>query len=88
MLIYNPTRWRNLELNKQKWARRMAVTANALLTISIFLVTTCWGASLALFSTCGVLYCTVWWMWGGAGELQDSHSDKGLTNRLTLPPVR
>ncbi len=52
-------------LNKQKWARRLATTANVLLTISIFLVMIWWGASLVLFSTCAVLYGAAWWMDGG-----------------------
>lgn len=82
--VYNPTRWGNGSLNKQEWARRLAITANVLVTVSIFLVMTWWGASLVLFSTCFVLYCVAWWMKGGTPEELESPRGTGLTGRFTL----
>ena len=74
----------DVELNKHEWARRIARTANVLITISIFLVMVWWGASLVLFGTCGVLYCAAWWMEGGVGDKATTPSEAGLTSPFRL----
>ena len=62
--------------NRHELARRMAVTANALITISLFLVMLWWRASLVLFTTCWVLYCTAWWI---EGSYQDPELRRAAT---------
>ena len=47
-------------------ARRMAVVANILVTISLFLIVLSWRLSLALFIACWTLYALAWIFEGGA----------------------
>ncbi len=82
--VYNPTRWGEQQLNKQQWARRLATTANVLITISIFLVMIWWGASLVLFSTCTVLYGAAWWMGGGGPEAASTPDGTRLVSPFRL----
>ena len=82
--VYNPTRWGNGNLDKQQWALRLATTANVLITVSIFLVMTWWGASLVLFSTCAVLYGAAWWMGGGGPETASGQSEAEMVGPFRL----
>lgn len=72
-------------MNKLEWAGRIALAAKAMITISIFLVMTWWGASLVLFSICLVLYCVASWMQGDAQEASEAKPENEL---LTPFPVR
>ena len=73
-------------MNKHELARRMAVTANALITISLFLVLLWWRASLILFTTCWVLYTLAWWIEGSVQEEGHSRTASGpfVAPRLRL----
>lgn len=55
-------------MDRHELARRIAVSANALITISLFLVMIWWNASLVLFVVCWVLYCIAWWIEGSVAE--------------------
>lgn len=74
-------------MDKHEWARRMAITANVLIIINIFVAMTWWGASVVLFSACFVLYGAAWWMKGASGETAASAEESGLANRFMLPPM-
>ena len=47
-------------------ARRMAVVANILITVSVFMTVLAWHLSVALFVACWVLYAMAWVLEGGA----------------------
>ena len=53
-------------MNLHEIARRMAVVANVLITISLFLTVISWHISLALFVACWILYGLAWILEGGA----------------------
>ena len=47
-------------------ARRMAVVANVLIAVSLFVTVLAWHLSVALFVACWVLYGVAWVLEGGA----------------------
>ncbi len=53
-------------MNLHEVARRMAVVANVLISLSLFLTVISWHISLALFAACWVLYAMAWILEGGA----------------------
>ncbi len=61
-------------MNLHEIARRMAVVANVLITISLFLTVISWRISLALFAACWLLYGFAWIAEGGAVKRELSAS--------------
>ena len=61
-------------MNLHEVARRMAVVANVLITLSLFLSVLFWHLSLALFVACWVLYGLAWIVEGGAVKRELSAS--------------
>ncbi len=72
-------------MNRHELARRIAMTANALITISLFLVMLWWRASLVLFTTCWMMYCAAWWIEGSYRDPQPSGSARPPIVPFTVP---
>lgn len=73
-------------MDRHELARRIAVSANALITISLFLVMIWWNASLVLFVGCWVMYCIAWWIEGSTvGPQATAHTGPFTVPRYDRP---